>query len=121
MKNSASFISAALAALVLCAAASASADPVGGEKTDRDLLRPDQGVRYTVVLRAKETTIVNVNGDGNGDIDCAIYDENGNMITSDYSGRDGCSMSVTPAWTGEFFVRLINNGDESSIYDLRIW
>jgi hypothetical protein len=113
------YLAAVLTSLVLFSAGSVQADPVGGPKFDSDLLRPGQTVEYGMALRGEELTLFRVDGDGDGDIDCALFDEDGNAITNDVSGTDGCIMSVTPAWTGRFTVRLVNTGSEASKYTFR--
>lgn len=94
----------------------ALADPVSGPIVDNDLLRPGQTVRYTVACNADETTLFVVRGDGDGDIDCCLFDGNANVIACDNSSADGCSLRVVPAWTGRFFFVATNNGRYSSYY-----
>ena len=64
-------------------------------------------------FRGSEPARVIVDGDGDTDLDCYIYDENGNLIDSDTDTTDYCILGWTPAWTGGFRLRIrdySNNG-----------
>lgn len=65
---------------------------------------------YTVTFVAGELARVAVVGDGDTDLDLYIYDESGNLITSDTDYSDQCLVEFTPRWTGVFRVRVVNNG-----------
>lgn len=51
-----------------------------------------------------------VSGDGDTDLDLYVYDENGNLITGDEDYSDDCYVRWTPAWTGNFVVKVVNRG-----------
>jgi hypothetical protein len=53
-------------------------------------------------------------GDGDTDVDIAIFDERGNRICSSTRSGDREYCSWTPAWTGNFTVRVTNYG---SVYN----
>jgi hypothetical protein len=99
----------------------AMADPVGGPQFAEGLLRPTEGTVFSASCVSGETTIFVVNGDGDGDIDCALFDENGGLIDRDASIVDGCRLAVVPRWTGTFYLRLQNNGSVSSYYTARAY
>jgi hypothetical protein len=105
----------------LLVASTASADPVGGTKRGRGVIAPGETDTYEVVCRADELTVFEVNGDGDGDIDCKLYDEGGHQVDSDTSPRDGCRVSVPPAWTGAFELRVTNAGRYTSAYTVKVW
>lgn len=65
---------------------------------------------YAITFVAGELARVAVVGDGDTDLDLYIYDENGNLITSDTDYTDQCLVEFTPRWTGAFRVRVVNNG-----------
>lgn len=101
----------------------AAADPVGGEKRGRGLIAP-RGVEvdtFEVACRADETTVFEVAGDGDGDIDCQLEDENGNQVDADSGPRDGCRVTTNPRWTGPFTLKVINRGRYPSAYLVRVW
>lgn len=86
---------------------------------DRDQLRPSQSVTYSVLLNANETTRFFVQGDGDGDIDCGVYDEFGHLVAQDTDTTDTCLIDVEPRWRGMFHIRLINSGAVTSVYTIR--
>jgi hypothetical protein len=65
---------------------------------------------YAITFVGGELARVAVVGDGDTDLDLYIYDENGNLITSDTDYTDQCLVEFTPRWTGAFRVRVVNNG-----------
>ena len=108
-------------ALTLLAGGSASADPVGGTQTDHDIARPGYVVQYRFSAYADEVTLVEVTGDGDGDIDCRVFDENGGLVGIDTRPVDGCIISLRPRWTGPFVLKITNEGEVASLYSLRIY
>lgn len=64
-------------------------------------------------------------GDGNGDIDCYLY-EGGikvgytKLIDSDDSTQDGCRFEVTPSKPGPYFLIILNLGDRRDHYTVTI-
>lgn len=73
---------------------------------------------YHIVFRGGENARIVVDGDGDTDLDVFVYDENGNLITSDTDGTDYCIVSWTPRWRGPFRVEIHNLGQISNIYTL---
>ena len=59
-----------------------------------------------------------VTGDGYTNVDLVVYDANGNRICSSTRGGDREYCSWTPAWTGNFTVRVTNYG--SSYNDVAV-
>lgn len=108
-------------AATLLTTTTALADPSGGPLSGHGLINPGTLDSYSVSLRARETTAVRVVGDGDGDIDCCVYDGGGHQIDCDQSGRDYCYLSVTPAWTDVFTIVLVNRGRLASAYEIRVW
>ena len=103
-----------LALTLVCS--TAAADPVGGKQTDEDLLRAGQTVSYTLALRGGEETLFTLRGDGDGDIDCCVFDESGNRVACDTDTTDICQIYVYPRWTGVFYFQAQNNGTSASYY-----
>jgi hypothetical protein len=66
--------------------------------------------RDVFVFRAHQSRTVVVEGDHDTDLDCWLYDENGNMVSSDTDRTDVCVLEITPNWTGEFSLRVANLG-----------
>jgi hypothetical protein len=73
---------------------------------------------FTDTFRASEGALVSIRGDGDTDLDCWVYDENGNEIDSDTDGTDHCVLSWTPRWRGTFEIRVSNLGSMSNCYTL---
>jgi hypothetical protein len=71
---------------------------------------------YTIAFRAGEVARIAVIGDGDTDVDLIVYDENGHEIGRDDDGTSNCVVQFTPRWTGQFRVRVINNGYVYSRY-----
>lgn len=71
---------------------------------------------YTVTFRGEEVARIAAIGDGDTDLDLYVYDENGNLITSDTDGSDNCVVQWTPRWTGQFAVKIVNRGYLDNVY-----
>jgi hypothetical protein len=97
------------------------ANPTFGPQSDNDLLRPGQVVTYRIALEPNEVTRFIVRGDGDGDIDCVVYDDNGNEIARDADSTDTCVIDVSPRWRATFTFRAVNNGSYSSLYQFRAY
>ncbi len=92
---------------------------VGGSKYAVDRVNAHSTDTYRISFRAQELAIVTVIGDGDTDLDLYIYDENGNLITSDTDYTDDCVCTFTPRWTGVFVVKIVNRGSVYNNYVLR--
>ena len=75
-------------------------DAVNGKSTDT----------YQISFIANVLAEILVSGDGDTDLDLYVYDSNGNLIASDESYSDDCYVCWVPAWTGRFFVKIVNRG-----------
>ena len=75
-------------------------DAVNGNSTDT----------YQISFIANVLAEILVSGDGDTDLDLYVYDSNGNLIAYDESYSDDCYVRWVPAWTGKFFVRIVNRG-----------
>jgi len=115
-------IKALITTAILTISATASADPVGGRWFADGYITPGNIDSFRLTLRGEETTAIRVSGSGSGgDIDCQLYDENANVVVQDIDSEDGCSMVVTPRWTGPFALFIKNNGIRGSVYTARAW
>jgi hypothetical protein len=103
------------------ASTSVIANPTRGVASDSDLLRPEQVVTYRVMLEPNEVTRFFLRGDGDGDIDCILLDDNGNEIGRDTDSTDSCVIDVNPRWRATFTFRAVNNGSLSSLYSFRAY
>lgn len=100
----------------LAFATSANASPIGGRKVIRDTIGRGMQTTYDVVLKDGEQTMFTINGNGRSDLDCFLYDENGELVGKDDDATDTCVVSITPKWAGHFSFVVRNVGDKVSVY-----
>jgi hypothetical protein len=96
----------------------AFAGDVRGFIYDRDVLAAGGAVNYNLTLKSDQLTEIGVKGDGDGDIDCWLYDQNNNLVSQDVDATDTCYLTANPIWTGAFKLRVKNNGSVASVYEL---
>lgn len=94
----------------------ASAEVVGS-----GFIRPGETQSMVVTLPADEPMIFNLYGDGDGDIDCAVFDEYGNRGDADTRPLDGCRLVVEALRPGVFRYVITNAGRVSSYYTYRLY
>jgi len=75
-------------------------DTVNGSSTDT----------YTINFIANSLAEILVSGDGDTDLDLYVYDSNGNLIVKDENYSDDSYVCWVPAWTGKFYVKVVNRG-----------
>ena len=51
---------------------------------------------YDVVFRGSQLAAVSVSGDGDTDLDCFVYDGDGNLVTKDDDATDECRLTFRP-------------------------
>ena len=78
-------------------------------------------VMWEVELVAGRLARIIVNGDGDTDLDAALFDEAGNLIDLDDDLTDYCVLSVVPDRDGLFYVRIDNLGDVYNRYTLSLF
>lgn len=88
----------------------------GGPISHRDRVLGNRTDVFTIRFVAGERARVAVLGDGDTDLDLAVEDENGRVVYSDLDMTDSCAAEWTPAWTGIFKVKIINNGSIHNQY-----
>jgi hypothetical protein len=94
------------------------AGAVGGEKYAHSTLNGYEKHDYRVVFEAKKTALVLVVGDKSSDIDCYVFDNAGNLVTSDTDRTDQCALVWVPAWKGKFRIVVRNMGKEPNEYSM---
>lgn len=88
--------------------------------THYDSVRAGGTDSYTIRFRGNEQACVIVSGDGDTDLDLYVYDANNNLITSDTDYTDDCVCVWTPAWTGNFIIKIVNRGRVYNRYALSV-
>jgi hypothetical protein len=83
---------------------------VGGPASHYDEVLARTTDVYTMSFRGGEWAEIRVRGDGDTDLDCYVYDQNGNLIDSDTDYTDYCILGWVPRWTGSFTLRIQNLG-----------
>lgn len=83
---------------------------VGGERATTDVIYGRCYIDYVVAFKKGIIAQVGVSGNGNTDLDLYIYDENGNLIDCDNDYSDDCYVSWYPRWTGNYLIRVVNQG-----------
>ncbi len=93
---------------------------VSGPTIVEERVRAGYSDYYTETFKKRAETIVLVSGDGDTDLDLYIYDEDDNLICSDTDRTDDMICSWTPAWTGDFTIKIENLGDVYNDYTMLI-
>jgi len=104
---------ALLAGLVLCSAP-ANAGALDGPQGGFSHVNAGDSKTYVFVFRGDELALISVSGDGDTDLDCYLYDQNGREVDRDDDNTDQCRLSVRPRWTGVFRLIIRNRG---SVYN----
>lgn len=92
------------------AAAEGTRGAVGGAKYAYGSVAAHSYTYYNQKFWADEIAEIVVSGDGDTDLDLYVYDENGNLITSDTDYTDDCYVRFCPRWTGLFRIKIVNRG-----------
>jgi hypothetical protein len=90
----------------------------GGAKFVRDSVPSKGKVTYKLEFYSQEFAEATVRGDGAGDIDLMVADENGNVICQSKGNREREYCSWFPRWKGQFKVTVQNQGSGASNYRL---
>lgn len=74
-------------------------DRVLGGRTDTYKLRFGRGASSAMI-----------SGDGDTDLDCYVYDREGNLVARDTDYTDDCVLTWHAAYTGDFTIKIENRG-----------
>ena len=102
--------------LIEDAAAETSRGSVYGSGYYDGYISGGDNLYYDEAFYGGEQAIITLQGHNPSDIDLWVYDEYGNLICSStgYSSNESCTF--TPRWTGEFTVRVENEGHARGTY-----
>lgn len=101
---------------------SASRGATTGPGIHRSSIRANSSDTYPNqwTFRGMESARMVIAGDGDTDLDCYVYDGNGNLIDYDDDGTDRCVLAWTPRREGPFSLKIVNNGGTYNRYAI-IW
>jgi len=83
---------------------------VGGSAVAEGTACPGVTFSYDLVFRGGEKALITVTGDGNGDIDCELYDSQGKLLALDAAPGDRCRIEWTPKTTSTLTLLVSNSG-----------
>jgi hypothetical protein len=90
----------------------------GGPKRTVDQVMGLATDEFRITFNGLEVATVALSGDGDTRLDLYVYDENGNLVTSQVGPGDDCLATWVPRWTGTFIIRIVNRGVLSNRYVL---
>jgi hypothetical protein len=91
---------------------------VGGPARHVDRVLAYTTDTYQIPFRGGRRAAIGVRGDGDTDLDCYVYDQNGNLVDSATDYSDTCLLEWYPRWTGNFYLRIKNRGGIYNQYQL---
>ncbi len=102
--------------LVSIGSSVAFAGAQGGPKGGRNTVRGNSESSHSIVFRGKETAGIMVAGNGDTNLDCAVFDNSGMLIVVDSGPDDSCDLSWVPSETGTFRLVVKNRGNTPNEY-----
>lgn len=116
-----SLLLAAVTSATVALTVPAHADPLMGTFSDHDMLTPYSQVTYDPILLGVGTTLLTVVGQTAGaDIDCKVYDSNGNYVVGDTSEKNGCSIVLTVPRISYAYIQIQNASNLFATYNLTL-
>jgi riboflavin biosynthesis pyrimidine reductase len=90
-----------------------------GWLTHRDrVLAYDTDV-YEIRFTGRQPARIVVDGDGDTDLDCRVFDQAGRLVDADTDFTDYCVLEWVPSRTQRFQLKIQNLGDVYNVYTLR--
>ena len=90
----------------------------GQLKTHQDTVQPGATDVYSVVFDAGQLAEAGIAGDGDGDLDLFVYDENDHLVCRSSASTDREYCRWWPRWTGPFRIEIQNLGAAANLYRL---
>lgn len=91
---------------------------VGGAKVLTDMVYANGEQMFFCDFYAHQIACVALVGDGDSDLDLYVYDQNMNLVTEDAGYDYDCLCTWTPAWTGRFYLKVVNRGNVYNRFSL---
>jgi len=87
-------------------------------KTHQDTVQAGATDVYSVVFNGGQLAEAGVSGDGAGDLDLFVYDENDHLVCRSTASTDREYCRWWPRWTGPFRIEIQNLGAVADLYRL---
>jgi len=99
-------------------AAMGAATGEGQPRTHHDTVPGGATDVYSIVFSSGQLAEIGIAGDGSGDLDLFVYDENDHLVcrSTGISDREYCQW--WPRWTGPFRIEIQNLGAAANLYRL---
>ena len=111
------FSAALLLALTLSLLVPGSQAPGNpGEVTTEGTVEGEEQVTFDAEFKAGQVAVAKLQGDGSGDMDLYVYDENGQEVASNLNYVDRCSVCWVPERTGRYTLKVQNLEDAQNRY-----
>jgi hypothetical protein len=97
-------------------AAMGIATGAGQPRTHQDTVQPGATDIYSVVFSGGQLAEAGIAGDGSGDLDLLVYDENDHLVCRSTGSSDREYCRWWPRWTGAFRVEIQNLSATANLY-----
>jgi hypothetical protein len=88
----------------------------GRPKTHQDTVQAGATDVYSVVFSGGQLAEAGIAGDGSGDLDLLVYDENDHLVCRSTGSSDREYCRWWPRWTGPFRIEIQNLGTAANLY-----
>jgi hypothetical protein len=85
-------------------------------KTHQDTVQPGATDVYSIVFSGGQLAEAGIAGDGSGDLDLLVYDDNDHLVCRSTGSSDREYCRWWPRWTGHFRVEIQNLGAVENLY-----
>jgi hypothetical protein len=97
-------------------AAMGTAGGAGQPKIHQDTVNSAATDIYSIVFSAGQLAETAIAGDGSGDLDLLVYDENDHLVCRSTGSSDREYCRWWPRWTGTFRIEIQNLSPHSNLY-----
>ena len=97
----------------------ARADRIGGPVFHTDTVLAHQTDVFESAFY-RGSAHIEVNGDGDTDLDCGVVDSAGRLVVTDTDDTDYCILDFTVVRAGTFTLKIVNQGNVRNRYTVVI-
>lgn len=116
-----SIVSILTIASILISSIPVMASPVSGTRILQGRIAGRDEARTVLHLLGDEVTTIAVRSTDGADVDCYVYDQNGNPVGSDDDNTSVCSIRIEPIWTGQFLLVVKNRASRTTNIEGRVF